>query len=303
VEAAGPEVPVTPLFVLRESGPAPLDGEELHPGEVVGLRIDWPEGAPGEAVALSAPGANLGQAVALRLVPEDPRAEGAMVVELLLLGLGEIELPSIPLRMADGTLVGTAPLALETVGALEEGDEEPAPAREQARIGLEPLGLAAAILALLLPVALLVAYLVWRRRRPALEAPPAPAAPPEPPEAWAHRSLDELLASELLARGLMKEFHVRLAEIAKEYLSRRYHLHLVERTTFECPGELRRAGVETALARQVGHWLEAIDLVKFAGEHPPSAQVVSAAQALREMIDRTTPSPEPPAAAAGASED
>jgi hypothetical protein len=104
----------------------------------------------------------------------------------------------------------------------------------------------------------------------------------------------------------MKEFHIRLAEIAKEYLSRRYHLHLVERTTYECPGELRRAGVETALAREIGRWLEAIDLVKFAGEHPPSQQVVDSAQALREMIDRTTPKPEPPerpaVAAAGGSE-
>jgi hypothetical protein len=56
--------------------------------------------------------------------------------------------------------------------------------------------------------------------------------------------------------------------------------------------------VDAALARRVGGWLEIIDLVKFAGERPPSETVVASTQALREMIDRTTPRAEPGAALA-----
>ena len=51
---------------------------------------------------------------------------------------------------------------------------------------------------------------------------------------------------------------------------------------------LRAVGVDRMLCGEVGEWLSQIDLVKFAGERPPSDQVDSSVQALRDMVERTT---------------
>lgn len=297
-----PGVPLEPAFILREGEPRDLEGTSPHPGEVVGFRVRWPEGEAPERFDLAAPGAALGKAVPLAAVPSDPRADGEDVMEVLLLGLGEMEVPPFALLLADGGTVRTAPVTLETVPGLAEEDQEPAPARDQATLGLEPLGLAMAIMAVLVPLGALVALLLWlRRRRRTAETPAAPAEPEVPPGVWAHQALDALLNSDLLARGEMKVFHVRLSAIAKEYLSRRFRISLMERTTAECPSDLRRAGVDASLTREVGQWLGAIDMVKFAGERPGSGQVVASVQALRDMVDATSPRSQP-AAAVGAGE-
>jgi hypothetical protein len=283
-------LPVRAAYVLRGGEPMPLDAEPPHPGEVIGLRIDWPENER-VLTELVAPGMQIDQVVPLELKLEDPLTENADVLEILLLGLDEIEIPEILLRSTvDGEIFATAPIKITIEPALAEEDTEPAPPRAQATIGLNPLGLAVWGIAALLLIGLLAAWWIVRRRRAALPR-PARIEPEIPADIWARRALEALLASNLLNEGRLKEFHIRLAEISKEYLSRRFQVPLRERTTAECPGELRDAGVEPALCDEVREWLSEIDMVKFAGEWRSSDQLDSSVEALRSMIDRTRPLP------------
>jgi len=130
------------------------------------------------------------------------------------------------------------------------------------------------------------AYYLWRRRKKEVEA----AAPVVPPHERAFEELEALLRDDLVAKGEIKTFYLRLSNILRRYIEGRFGLHAPERTTEEFLDDLRSgtefSGEQKAMLRR---FLEHCDLVKFAKHLPSGEEVNLAVDACRTFIDQTKP--------------
>ncbi len=281
-----PRVGVEPAFFVRDGEPS--TDWPAHPGEVIGLSLEWPEDARPARPALGAhEQGTTGGLLPLRLVTADPRAGGRDVLEVLPIALGSAKLPELRLLDEQGEARALIEeLELEIAAALADSDTEPAPARAPIALGLDPLGLAIVALAALLALGLaIVAWRRWGRSSGrSLDAPDA-AAPELSSRERALRALAALLESGLHRRGEQKAFGVALAEIGKDFFAGSHEITLRERTSWECAPLLRRAGCpEDAIAWLEG-WLARIDLVKFAGARPAADELEALALALRARVE------------------
>jgi hypothetical protein len=290
-----PRVSAEPVFVMREG--APSAEWPAHPGEVVGLALEWPEDARplsprlGSRDRESLSGEASPGLLPLGLVPSDPRAGGRDVLEVLPIALGSATLSVLPLLDAAGSPRALLEsVELDIGGALSETDTEPAPARGPVALGLDALGLviagSVALLALGLAVLALRRWIRSRRR-----SAPLPAASPTPslsPRERALRELAALLESGLHREGEAKAFGVALAEIGKDFFGGTHEITLRERTSWECAPLLRRAGCPEDAIGWLEGWLGRIDLVKFAGARPAADELESLAQALRARVEGAT---------------
>ncbi len=221
-----------------------------------------------------------------------PGGEGAMSAASAVLTsfeLGELEIPTIEIAAVapDGAVraLFTDPfrIGVESVGIDESGDirEIRGPlAIERNWWLLAPwLLLAAAVGA--------GAVLVHRRRRarPVAEV-VAPKVPPRPHHLVALEALDELERSQLLARGEVKAWHVRVSEIVRTYVEGQLEVPALEMTTGEVVAGLRAAALGGAIADAFRDFLARCDLVKFAKLRPgadASREVLGLARELVEM--------------------
>lgn len=135
------------------------------------------------------------------------------------------------------------------------------------------------------------AYYFWRRRRREVEA----AIPVIPPHELAFEDLDKLLAEDLIAKGQIKLFYLRLSNILRRYIEGRFGLHAPERTTEEFLEDLR-AGTDFSSEQKslLRRFLLHCDLVKFAKHQPTRDEVDLAVGSCRTFIDETKPLPESP---------
>jgi len=283
----------TEVLALPAGGDGPaVPLRAAKPGDVVLLRIDWPGPRPGTfAVADPDDGDGLGNHSVRRVVRSDPRAEGADVVELLVFGLGTIEIGPLDIVDADGESIGrTMPAMIEVVAGLDESDSEPSPERPAMTLGLDRAGMAIALLATTLALgaaAWLLARLMRRRIGPSELR--ERIVPVEHPAERALRELDELSGSGLAARGSVKRFCIRLAEIGKTFEGGVSRAALMELTTSECGRELRRRGMDERRVAWFTGWLDRIDLVKFAGDRPEHDALDDLVTTLRTVVVRELP--------------
>lgn len=141
----------------------------------------------------------------------------------------------------------------------------------------------------LLTLALLAAgFLLFRalRKQKILAAPPPPPLTPEE-EALLH--LGELFESDLLKRGLIKFYYLRLSEILRIYFERRYKVLAVESTTMEILRALRPLHLDTALYQKIQYVLEASDLAKFAKWVPSAPEVLQLNKKSEEIVKDSVP--------------
>lgn len=105
------------------------------------------------------------------------------------------------------------------------------------------------------------------------------------PKERALHELDRLLAKDLLARNLVKDFYVELTMIVRRYIERRHRVRAPEQTTQEF---LRAVSSDPRFAPQVverlKQFLEAADLVKFAAWTPDSGAVENAVSSARDYL-------------------
>jgi hypothetical protein len=85
--------------------------------------------------------------------------------------------------------------------------------------------------------------------------------------------LGKLRDSDLVAKGEYKLFYLRLSEIFRAYLERRYGISALERTTDEIIREFRSLGLEKSEETMIGEFLDDCDLVKFAKYAPTPSDV------------------------------
>jgi hypothetical protein len=200
-------------------------------------------------------------------------------------------------RRGEPALIETDPLEVNVTSELGDG----APSLANLEPMLPPrtvpqnfaIGwLVASALAVVLAI---VGVVVLRRRK---------RRPIEPrrqtPEEIAHAALVLLLAENLPARGLIKEFYLRLTGIVRQYVEDTTGIRAPEQTTEEFLRDMRsRAAFPPERSARLAEFLEAADLVKYAGQQPQDGQIDHAITRAHEFVN-LKPSPTAMMAGAGA---
>jgi len=131
------------------------------------------------------------------------------------------------------------------------------------------------------------------RRRQNLESQPQKPALSAHEEAYL--ALNQLKHSDLVRRGLVKQYFFQMSEILRRYLERRFRIRALESTTYELMQELPPMATrdQVELIQEV---LNFCDLVKFAKYEPPTLEVIQETNRAKTVIDQTKEEPEPIAA-------
>ena len=199
-------------------------------------------------------------------------------------------------RPGEPALVETDPLELEITAEL--GDKAPRLADLEPMLPPRPVPRALALgwliaagLVSLLAVVILV-FLRHRKRRPV-----------EPrrltAEEVAQAALARLLAENLPGHGLVKEFYLRLTGIVRQYVEDTTGIRAPEQTTEEFLRDMRsRAVFPPERSERLAEFLEAADLVKYAGQQPATDQLDQAIARAHEFVNLNR---SPAAAMAGTS--
>jgi len=134
---------------------------------------------------------------------------------------------------------------------------------------------------LLLAIALLFTAFRFFRRRESWVATERKRSPEE----IAREALAALLAEDLPGQGLFKDFYVRLTGIVRVYIEETTGLRAPEQTTEEFLREMRtRATFSAERSIQLQEFLEAADMVKYAGQQPGSDQIELSIRRAQEFI-------------------
>jgi hypothetical protein len=143
-------------------------------------------------------------------------------------------------------------------------------------------------LVLLMAVLAIIGLYYWKK----IFSQKVPAAMQLRPEEIALQELNRLLAEDLLARGAIKLFHLRISDILRHYVENRFGLKAPERTTEEFLLELSQAE-SSASAVLHNHktlltdFLTQCDLVKFAMHEPSIVESQKTVMICREFIEKT----------------
>lgn len=181
-------------------------------------------------------------------------------------------------------LLETDPLEVQVTSEL--GDQVPSLANLEPMLPPRPISSAwpwSWVLGLMFAGLGIVLFVVFRRRRQFRQ--------PEPrrltAEEIAHAALSALLAEDLPGQGLFKEFYVRLTGIVRQYIEATTGLRAPEQTTEEFLRAMRSRQVfSVERSGRLTEFLEAADMVKYAGQQPDDQQIMLSIGRAREFVDR-----------------
>ena len=106
------------------------------------------------------------------------------------------------------------------------------------------------------------------------------------PEEIAQAALAGLLAENLPGRGLVKEFYLRLTGIVRQYVEDTTGIRAPEQTTEEFLRDMRsRAVFPPERSARLAEFLEAADLVKYAGQQPGQDQLDESIARAHEFVN------------------
>lgn len=135
-------------------------------------------------------------------------------------------------------------------------------------------------------------YLGWRlyRRYRRIRLYGAPL-----PDPWdeALVALDKVPAEDWLASGRFKHYYYTVSEILKRYLTRRFNFPAIDQTTTEILRAMKAA--KTPEREGFGEFFRRADMVKYAKFVPPATEAAAVIPAARDLVQATTPKPEPEA--------
>jgi len=186
-------------------------------------------------------------------------------------------------RRGEPTLIETDPLEINVTS--EMAGEAPSLAKLEPMLPPQPVPqssaigwLAASGVAVL--VAILAILALRKRRRGPIEPRPRTA------EEIARAALARLLADNLVGQGLVKEFYLRLTGIVRQYVEDTTGIRAPEQTTEEFLHDMRsRAVFPPERSGRLAEFLEAADLVKYAGQEPESVQIDQAIDSAHEFVN------------------
>jgi len=101
--------------------------------------------------------------------------------------------------------------------------------------------------------------------------------------------INQLDEKQLWKSDLFKEHYVELSFIIRGYLSTRYELNLLEKTSYETKLLLTKKGIDLRFIQTIGEVLEQADMVKFAKSEPEELTVIRISILSKDLIVQTTP--------------
>ncbi|NOZ55647.1 MAG: protein BatD [Calditrichaeota bacterium] len=131
-------------------------------------------------------------------------------------------------------------------------------------------------------------YFVRKRRRGEALF-PARREPPRPAHEIALEELDRLFHSDLLERGEIKLFHIRISEIIRRYLEGRFGVPALDMTTSEILDSLRDGVLDDDERETLRAFLEGCDLVKFAKYVPTKEEIDATVERAYAFVRSTQP--------------
>jgi hypothetical protein len=143
------------------------------------------------------------------------------------------------------------------------------------------------IAAFVILITLFVGLLWATRKTPVKEQDP----PKLSPEQIAQQELEKLLSRDLPAQGQVKEFFIRITGIVRTFIEGSTGIRAPEQTTEEFLRERRLENVFSATqTNQLKEFLEAADMIKYAGQDANHRQVDTAIDCARGFIAIRFPS-------------
>ncbi len=217
---------------------------------------------------------------------EPPLAPGTRRYRAMAFGLDEVTVEPIPVsyRLGDGSQgeAATEAVTLRIVSLLPRDVEEQKLTDIRSPTSLDVGAEFWVALGVVLAALAALAFHLYRRRRPKAFVPTAPQVPPD---REAREALDALAGAGLLAAGQLRDYYIRLADIAKRYLERRLGAPVLEMTSSEAVSYLRGHGEGKAVATPMRDLAGAADLVKFAKGVSPVEEADRHLRAARQIVE------------------
>lgn len=183
-------------------------------------------------------------------------------------------------------LIESDPIELEITSEL--GDKVPSLTDLAPMIPPRPLSQTTSWIWLGIPLIAVVFGLIsvlLRKQRAPKESKIAIRSPSE----IAHAALESLLSENLPQQNRFQEFYLRLTGIVRVYIESSTGVHAAEQTTEEFLQAMRARNLFQAdQSVRLKDFLEAADMVKFAGQEPASDQLDLSIRRAREFIDLRT---------------
>jgi hypothetical protein len=120
----------------------------------------------------------------------------------------------------------------------------------------------------LLAIGVIIGLIWYLRSRPKVEPVVQVVKPIIPPHVTALNQLKELRDKKLWQQEEVKQYHIELSDIVREYLEKRYAIKTHEKTTDEIFAGLKYMDITDVNREKLRHILVLADLVKFAKEKP-----------------------------------
>ncbi len=138
---------------------------------------------------------------------------------------------------------------------------------------------------------LIIAYVVYLfyRKKIIKNIDESKAIPTEPPYERAIREMKELKNSDLLSSGEIKDFFIALSEIQRRYISGRYNILALDRTTDEIIAEFKSIKIKWDIVGKFKDILDFSDLVKFAKFIPEINESEKMFDQAFELVNLTRP--------------
>jgi hypothetical protein len=291
-----------PLDVRATEGPVKLrltaPTSRIEAGQPLAMELGI-EAADGASFEVPLLGKAIGPFDVLSSTRQSSQSGGVrratLAFTVLTLDSGDVTMPAIPVAFtrADGTraTLDAGPATI-TVTSLIAGPFDPSAIRDikgpvTIDVGWAWWWIVAACAAG--AMAALAAVTLWRNRA-------RRSAAPVPAHEWALAELESLERDALPESGQTHAHWVRLSDIVREYVERRFDLHAPDRTTPEFLDEARTsASISESHRALLAQFLRMADMVKFAGMRPTVADCRSALDTARLFVRDTTPTemPEP----------
>ncbi len=217
--------------------------------------------------------------------------------------VGEYVIEGVPLtfRLPEGKtqILTSERLYVSVKSVIRSGEREPEDIRGAKGVVPYAPGRRIGLLALALLTGAAVAGALYAAKRRRVREKAQSSEPALSSHDEAFRALSELYDSDLLRRGEPKAFAVRLSEIARRYLERRFLVPALESTTFEIRRSLRDKAVSDSLETELFEILSALDLVKFAKDRPAPTALLDSHKKVKSFVTETQerPAVEPAATA------
>lgn len=141
------------------------------------------------------------------------------------------------------------------------------------------------ILILLIGVIVLIGYLIKKSK---------PAAPVRIKKAMSLKertlaAIDALENEKLWEKNALKQHYIELSYILRSYLTARYDISILEKTTFETKALLLQKGLNEDTVDTVAMILSQSDMVKFAKSMPETVEILKISTLARQIVAETSP--------------